>query len=494
MTKRCVVSNRAVAFATALSLILTPAAPLLAAPAPTQAATPAPAPAKTPAAAAAPVDGGWPRAYTTPSGGQILRLPAAGRELGEPAAHGRLRRGRLRGEGRDEARARQPQDRGRHEGVGRRTGSSTSRRLQDHRVQLPDAQEGADARGRGRDRQGDPGRGARASRSTACWRSVDKSQIIPKNVEGVKADPPTIFFSKTPAVLVNLDGEPIWSPIKENDLKFAVNTNWDLFQHGPTKTLLPAQRASLAEGDGRRRGRGRPPASCRRASRKLPADDNWKDVKAALPGQEARRGQGAEGVRQHDARGADPAERARRSTSPSRTRSCSGSATRRATCSAWADTGAVYYLVAGRWFTAPDFTGPWTFATPSLPEDFQKIPLEHPRSRVLASVPGTQQAAEAVLLAQVPQTARVNKKELKAPEVAYQGEPEVRADREDHGRSAPSTPTRTSSRSATSTTCASRACGSCRRAPTGPWEVDGDGARRRSTRSRPARPPTTSRT
>jgi uncharacterized membrane protein YgcG len=38
-------------------------------------------------------------------------------------------------------------------------------------------------------------------------------------------------------------------------------------------------------------------------------------------------------------------------------------------------------------------------------------------------VPGTQQAAEAVLLAQIPQTARVNKKELKAPEVEYQGEP-----------------------------------------------------------------------
>ena len=67
--------------------------------------------------------------------------------------------------------------------------------------------------------------------------TVDKSQIIPKNVEGVKADPPKIFFSKTPAVLVNIDGEPIWSPIKDNDLKFAVNTNWDLFQHAPTKTL-----------------------------------------------------------------------------------------------------------------------------------------------------------------------------------------------------------------------------------------------------------------
>jgi hypothetical protein len=86
-------------------------------------------------------------------------------------------------------------------------------------------------------------------------------------------------------------------------------------------------------------------------------------------------------------------------------------------------TGAVYYLVAGRWFSAPDFTGPWTFATLTLPGDFQKIPLEHPRSRVLASVPGTQQAAEAVLLAQVPQTARINKKQIKAPEVAYQGDP-----------------------------------------------------------------------
>ena len=50
--------------------------------------------------------------------------------------------------------------------------------------------------------------------------------------------------------------------------------------------------------------------------------------------------------------------------------------------------GDVYFLVAGRWFSAPDFTGPWTFATPKLPDDFQKIPLEHPRSRVLASVPG----------------------------------------------------------------------------------------------------------
>ena len=80
--------------------------------------------------------------------------------------------------------------------------------------------------------------------------NIDKSQIMPKNVEGIKADPPAIFFSKTSAVMVNLDGEPIWSPIKDNDLKFAVNTNWDLFQHDTDRHLLPAQQHHLAEGVG----------------------------------------------------------------------------------------------------------------------------------------------------------------------------------------------------------------------------------------------------
>jgi hypothetical protein len=78
----------------------------------------------------------------------------------------------------------------------------------------------------------------------------------------------------------------------------------------------------------------------------------------------------------------------------------------------------------GRWFKAPNLNGSWTFATPELPEDFKKIALAHPRSRVLASVPGTPQAAEAIVLAQVPQIARVNKNEIKAPEVTYQGDPQ----------------------------------------------------------------------
>ena len=112
---------------------------------------------------------------------------------------------------------------------------------------------------------------------------VDKSQITPKNVEGVKADPPVIFFSKTSAVLVNIDGEPIWSPIKENDLKFAVNTNWELFQHTPTNAYYLLYNGSwLTTMD--LQGTWAPAGKLPESFGKLPGDDNWKEAKAALPG------------------------------------------------------------------------------------------------------------------------------------------------------------------------------------------------------------------
>ena len=248
--------------------------------------------------------------------------------------------------------------------------------------------------------------------------NLDKSSIVPKTVEGIKADPPAVFFSKTPAVIVNLDGEPIWSPIKENDLKYAVNTNWDLFQHVPSNTLYLRNNESWLKATdikGPWTAAGTLPDSFK----KLPAEDNWKDVKANLPGKPAK-----------------AVPKVFVSSTPGELILLTGEPSYllvQGTNLLWVSntesdvfrngkTGPVYYLVAGRWFSAPDFTGPWTFATPSLPPDFKKIPLEHERSRVLASVPGTDQAAEAVLLAQIPQTARVKKKEVKAPDVAYQGE------------------------------------------------------------------------
>jgi hypothetical protein len=250
--------------------------------------------------------------------------------------------------------------------------------------------------------------------------SVDRSQIVAKNVDGIKADPPAIFFSTTPAVIVNIDGDPIFSAIEGNDLKFAVNTNWDLFQHVPTRTFYLRNASSWLKATDII-GPWGATATLPDSFKKLPAEDNWKDVTANLPGKAAAGG---------------PVPRVFVSLAPAELILLNGAPKYvpvTGTRLLWVSntesdvfrlgrSGPVYYLVAGRWFSAPDFSGPWTFATPSLPDDFKQIPLEHDRSRVLASVPGTDQAAEAVLVAQIPQTARVNKREAKAPEVAFQGE------------------------------------------------------------------------
>jgi hypothetical protein len=432
-----------VALVTALSLLMSPIAPLVQAQAPpstaattakpaaqapsttaprpaTSTAQPATAAARPAAAtAAAPVDGGWPRAYQTPSGGRILvyqpqvaewtqqrHMVAFSAVSYEAKGAQKPALGSLKIEADTKV------------SVSERLVSFSAMKIAEANFPtLPKEQTREvvaeidktipnDDRVIGLDR---------------VLASIDKSQIMPKNVEGVKADPPAIFYSEKPAVLVNVDGEPIWSPIKDNDLKFAVNTNWDLFFHEPTKTHYLRHNQSWLQATDVK-GPWQPAAKLPPSFAKLPADENWKEVKAALPGKPLAATQ-VPAVFVSFA----PAEMILLTGAPNYV--TVGTTTLLWVSNTESDvfrltkTGTVYYLVAGRWFSAPDFKGPWTFATPTLPAEFKQIPLEHPRSRVLASVPGTEQAAEAVLLAQVPQTARVNKKELEAPEVAYQGDP-----------------------------------------------------------------------
>jgi hypothetical protein len=441
MTKNIgLIVRNAVAIVTAVAFAVSPTAPLLAGP---QASSPAP-PAAKPAAPAAkaaapaapaasttakpgttppPPDGGWPRAYATPNGGQILVYQPQmaswenQRHMVAYAAVSYATKGAPKpalGSIKLEA----------------DTKVATAERLVNFSdLKITESNFPSLPKEQLREVVSEIEKGIpdedRVIGLDRVLASVDRSQVMPKNIEGVKADPPTIFFSSKPAVLMNIDGDPIWSPIKENDLKFAVNTNWDLFHHEPTKVYyLRYEKSWLQAQDfkGPWTAAGKLPESFG----KLPSDDNWKEEKAALPGKKLD---------------ADKVPQVFVSTAPAEMILIEGEPKYQpvsGTSLLWVSNtesdlfrvgkdGAVYYLVAGRWFSSPGFTGPWTFATPNMPEDFKKIPLEHPRSRVLASVPGTQQAAEGVLLAQVPQTARVSKKELKAPEVVYQGPPKFEA-------------------------------------------------------------------
>ena len=82
-----------------------------------------------------------------------------------------------------------------------------------------------------------------------------------------------------------------------------------------------------------------------------------------------------------------------------------------------------FLLLSGRWYQSGALDGPWTFvAADALPESFVRIPEEGDFGHLLTFVGGTKQAQEAILEAQVPQTAAV---ELDATiDVTYDGEPQ----------------------------------------------------------------------
>lgn len=85
-----------------------------------------------------------------------------------------------------------------------------------------------------------------------------------------------------------------------------------------------------------------------------------------------------------------------------------------------------YVLLSGRWFTAHKLDGPWEFVAGSaLPGDFARIPTGHPKGAVLASVPGTVQARDAVIAAQVPQTATVDRRKTTFS-ATYDGDPQFK--------------------------------------------------------------------
>ena len=84
--------------------------------------------------------------------------------------------------------------------------------------------------------------------------------------------------------------------------------------------------------------------------------------------------------------------------------------------------GESYILISGRWFKGASLEGPWTFVSVAeMPSDFAKIPKDSPKAIVLASVPGTPEAKDALIANAIPQTATITRSEAKVT-VQYDGE------------------------------------------------------------------------
>lgn len=256
-----------------------------------------------------------------------------------------------------------------------------------------------------------------------------------KSAEGLKNDPPRIVFAEEPTVLVVLDGEPQLRDIEGAPLKLVVNTPFlmmldtrtnDYFLCGGTGWWY---RSSAPAGPWE--PVGRPPSEIASFAAR---------AQAQQASERDRRGAGASAgsaIR-------DGTEQARPpriivATEPTELIVSEGKPTFKpidrldlllmdnTESDVLMDVGSqeYYVLLSGRWFKSKALSGgAWTFVSPAaLPPSFAKIPPDSEAGEVLASVPGTDQAEDALLDAQLPQAAAIRRSEAKL-EVLYDGEPQ----------------------------------------------------------------------
>jgi hypothetical protein len=243
------------------------------------------------------------------------------------------------------------------------------------------------------------------------------NQTSVKSVE-LNNDPPRMFYADRPASLVVFGGDPVMVPAGKSGLSYAVNTNWEVFAIGGEWYLLnngtwlkaPAATGPYAVTT------ELPPAF-----NALPADATFADARKAIPARKPTVPPPAIFV------STVPAEIIVTDGAP-RFSPVAGTSLKRVTNTPntlfFDDADSHFYvLLAGRWFSASSLDGTaWTFATDKLPADFALIPADSPEGAVLPSVPGTVQAQEAVLKAQIPTTATLNRSATRIT-VHYVGPP-----------------------------------------------------------------------
>lgn len=81
-------------------------------------------------------------------------------------------------------------------------------------------------------------------------------------------------------------------------------------------------------------------------------------------------------------------------------------------------------LLSGRWYASKSLNGPWAYVpSDGLPESCKNIPEDSENGHLLSFIAGTEQAKEAVLDAEIPQTSAIKRDSGKDLKVEYDGNP-----------------------------------------------------------------------
>ena len=260
--------------------------------------------------------------------------------------------------------------------------------------------------------------------------AVAQAESAPQKPVAVKNDVPKIYFSSQPAMLVQMDGQPVLRQVQGYELLRVINTYAVILFNQSQGTYYFhavgkwAQAQSL---DGPWTVVARPPASLNAILATLTKGGQVNALDN--PGQYVE-DSAANGIFPTIYVSTVPAELIMTRGTPSY-EPIAGTSLLDVTNTddnliVDPSTGFTYVLISGRWFqTTAIHTGPWTYVpNDKLPAAFATISVTHPRGVVLASVTGTPPAQEAVIDNGIPETAVVTRATTKLT-VNYGGSPQL---------------------------------------------------------------------
>lgn len=256
--------------------------------------------------------------------------------------------------------------------------------------------------------------------------SLDQVSAMLQAIEQQKAAasdistaPPKIIFVAHPAVLVAYDGQPRLMQVQNSPLSRAMNTPFFVVLDPTTKTYF-LKGASLWYSAQNPLGPFLPARQIPQEVSALATSSGYQDPQAAIEGAPASVVEVITATEPAELIWTDGAEEM--GTIPN-TELLYVTNTP-ADVFLQIDTQQIFVLLSGRWYSAPNHNGPWTYVPPDkLPPDFSRIPPNSEKANVLASVAGTQQAKDAVADTYIPQTAAIDRHNFEPPPVQYDGDP-----------------------------------------------------------------------
>ncbi len=238
-----------------------------------------------------------------------------------------------------------------------------------------------------------------------------KGQAVP-----IKNNPPQIIVSQQPALLVLIDGQPVWRPVEGTSLQRVLNTRVLLLMDAYNRYYL-----KLWDGYLQSASINGPWSVCLNVTgdlnkaAKIAADSQQVDL---LPAQEDPNNKTTPSLKTTAApiiyTATSPAELLLVDGNPNWT-PIAGSqllyvANTASDIFKNLNDQQTYVVISGRWFRSPGLNGPWEFVPgASLPPDFANMPDTSPKENVKASIPGTPQALEMRIANSIPQTAEIKR-------------------------------------------------------------------------------------